>query len=92
MDGFKRFLGFEPNAKIAVLIFRRLFYGFGLATKLQQLDLSKNGLVTNIVQFQYVGVEIWRKCAGSDGGVDRPRSYWRTRSSFLRHAFATTIL
>src|SRR5580704_15421960 len=32
MDGFKRFLGFEPNTKMAVLIFG-LFHGFGLATK-----------------------------------------------------------
>src|SRR6516162_4671111 len=40
MDGFKRFLGFEPNTKLAVLLFG-LFHGFGLATKLQQLDLSK---------------------------------------------------
>src|SRR5260370_34224960 len=50
MDAFRRFLGFEPNTKLAVLIFG-LFHGFGLATKLQQLDLSKNGLVTNIVSF-----------------------------------------
>src|SRR5215467_10042642 len=56
MDGFKRFLGFEPNTKIAVLVFG-LFHGFGLATKLQQLDLSKNGLVANILSLN-VGVEI----------------------------------
>src|SRR5208282_2729724 len=56
MDGFRRFLGFEPNAKLAVYIFG-LFHGFGLATKLQELDLSKNGLITNIVSFN-VGVEI----------------------------------
>src|SRR5256884_8125180 len=56
MDGFKRFLGFQPNMKIAVLIFG-LFHGFGLATKLQELNLAKTGLVTNIVSFN-VGVEI----------------------------------
>ena len=38
MDGFKRFLGFQPNTKIAVLVFG-LFHGFGLATKLQELSL-----------------------------------------------------
>src|SRR3984893_16643232 len=43
MGGFKRLLSFEPNTKLAVLIFG-LFHGFGLATKLQELDLSKNGL------------------------------------------------
>src|ERR1700724_2520427 len=31
MDGFRRFLGFEPNTKLAVLIFGPL-HGFGLAT------------------------------------------------------------
>src|SRR6516162_1547797 len=40
MDGFKRYLGFEPNTKAAVLIFG-LFHGFGLATRLQELDLAK---------------------------------------------------
>ena len=34
MDGFKRFLHFQPNTRLAVLIFG-LFHGFGLATKLQ---------------------------------------------------------
>src|SRR5437870_8301669 len=56
MDGFRRFLGVEPNTKVAVLIFG-LFHGFGLATKLQELNLAKTGLVTNIVSFN-VGVEI----------------------------------
>ena len=85
MDGFKRFLGFEPNTKIAVLIFG-LFHGFGLATKLQELDLSKNGLVTNIVSFN-VGVEIGQVLALT--AVLIVLGYWRTRSGFLKHAFAT---
>lgn len=88
MDGFKRFLGFEPNTKIAVLIFG-LFHGFGLATKLQQLDLAKNGLITNIVSFN-VGVEIGQVLALT--AVLIVLSYWRTRSGFLRHAFATNTL
>src|SRR5947207_3678659 len=85
IDGFKRFLGFEPNTKLAVLIFG-LFHGFGLATKLQQLDLSKNGLVTNIVSFN-VGVEIGQVLALT--AVLIALSFWRTHSGFLRHAFAT---
>lgn len=88
MDGFKRFLGFEPNTKLAVLIFG-LFHGFGLATKLQQLDLSKNGLVTNIVSFN-VGVEIGQVLALT--AVLIVLSYWRTRPSFLRDAFATNTV
>ena len=87
IDGFRRFLGFQPNTKIAVLIFG-LFYGFGLATKLQELDLAKNGLVTNIVSFN-VGVEIGQVLALT--AVLIALSAWRTRSGFFRHAFATNV-
>src|ERR1700676_2875431 len=85
MDGFRRFLGFEPNTKLAVLIFG-LFHGFGLATKLQELNLAKNGLVTNILSFN-VGVEIGQVLALT--AVLIALSFWRTHSGFLRHAFAT---
>src|SRR6266852_120197 len=85
MDGFKRLFGFQPNTKIAVLIFG-LFHGFGLAPKLQELDLVRNGLVTNIVSFN-VGVEIGQVLALT--AVLIALSFWRTRSGFLRHAFAT---
>src|SRR5580700_6498053 len=85
MDGFRRFLGFEPNAKIAVLVFG-LFHGFGLATKLQELDLAKNGLVTNIVSFN-VGVEIGQVLALT--AVLIVLGFWRTYKGFWRYAFAT---
>ena len=85
IDGFKRFFGFEPNPRLAVLVFG-LFHGFGLATKLQELALTKNGLVTNIISFN-VGVEIGQMLALT--AVLIALSFWRTRSGFLRHAFAT---
>ena len=85
MNGFKRFLGFQPNTKLAVLIFG-LFHGFGLATKLQELALDRNGLVTNILSFN-VGVEIGQVLALTI--VLIALSIWRTRSGFLSHAFAT---
>jgi len=88
MDGFKRFLGFQPNTKLAVLLFG-LFHGFGLATKLQEFALSRNGLVANIVSFN-VGVEIGQVLALT--GVLILLSYWRTRDGFLRHAFVTNTV
>ena len=88
MDGFRRFFGFEPNTKAAVLIFG-LFHGFGLATKLQELDLSKNGLVTNIVSFN-VGVEIGQVLALT--AVLIALSVWRRRSGFLRQAFTANAV
>ena len=85
MDGFKRFLGFQPNTRAAVLIFG-LFHGFGLATKLQEFSLRKTGLIANIVSFN-VGVEIGQVLALT--AVLIALSYWRTRPGFLQHAFLT---
>src|SRR5437016_7825552 len=88
MDGFKRFLHFQPNTRLAVLIFG-LFHGFGLATKLQEFTLAQTGLVTNIVSFN-VGVEIGQVLALT--GVLIGLSYWRTRPGFLQHAFSTNTV
>jgi hypothetical protein len=88
MDGFRRFFGFQPNTRAAVLVFG-LFHGFGLATKLQEFELSPNGLVANIVSFN-VGVEIGQGLALT--GILIALTYWRTRSGFLDHAFATNAI
>jgi hypothetical protein len=85
MGGFKSMLGFQPNTKVAVLVFG-LFHGFGLATKLQEFTLSQNGLATNIVSFN-VGVEMGQMLALM--AVLIALSFWRTRPGFLKHSFAT---
>ena len=69
----------------AVLVFG-LFHGFGLATKLQDFALSRNGLVANIVSFN-LGVEIGQMLALA--AVLIALSYWRTRAGYLRHAYLT---
>ena len=84
MDGFRAVLGFQPNTRVAVLIFG-FFHGFGLATKLQDFALSPNGLVANIVSFN-VGVEIGQCVALT--AILIGLTWWRTRSGFLHHAFA----
>ena len=88
MDGFKRLFGFQPDTRVAVLVFG-LFHGFGLATKLQEFALSPNGLVGNIVSFN-VGVEIGQGLALV--AILIGLTFWRSRSGFLRHAFATNAL
>src|SRR5213594_1505700 len=88
MDGFKRFLHFQPDTRLAVLIFG-LFHGFGLATKLQDFALAPYGLVANIVSFN-VGVEIGQALALT--AILIGLTYWRTRDGFLRHAFAANGL
>lgn len=84
MGGFKA-LGFQPNTRAAVFVFG-LVHGFGLATKLQEYALSRNGLVANIVSFNG-GVEIGQFLALT--AVLLALGYWRTRPGFLRHAYVT---
>jgi len=88
MDGFRSFFGVQPNTRVAVFVFG-LFHGFGLATKLQEFALSSNGLVANIVSFN-VGVEIGQGLALT--AILIGLTYWRTRTGFLAHAFATNAL
>jgi HupE/UreJ protein len=88
MDGFRRVFGFQPNTRAAVLVFG-LFHGFGLATKLQDFDLAPQGLVANIISFN-VGVELGQGLALTF--ILIALTYWRTRSGFLHHAFATNAI
>lgn len=88
IGGFERVIGYRPDARVAVLVFG-LFHGFGLATKLQELSLPANGLLPNLLAFN-VGVEIGQGLALM--GILIALTYWRTRSGFLRHAFATNTV
>ncbi|MEP7350211.1 MAG: HupE/UreJ family protein [Sphingorhabdus sp.] len=82
LGAFPTLLGVEPNQKAAVLIFG-LFHGFGLATKLQDLISSPDGLLVNLISFN-VGVEagqvlalsfililmtLWRRSPGFQRGI-----------------------
>ena len=87
MGGFKT-LGVQPDTRIAVFAFG-LVHGFGLATKIQEYSLSRNGLVTNIVSFNG-GVEIGQFLALT--AVLIGLGYWRTRAGYLRHAYATNAV
>ncbi len=87
LGGFKTVFGFEPNTQIAVLGFG-LAHGFGLATKVQALDPSQNGLMTNIVSFN-IGVEIGQLLALSL--ILTFMLWWRSTSGFIRYAVATNV-
>lgn len=88
LGAFQR-MGYQPNTKAAVLIFG-LFHGFGLATKLQDFTMSRDGLVTNMLSFN-VGVEIGQFMAL--GMILIAISFWRRSPSFERYAtLANTLL
>ena len=82
LGGFQTLLGFTPNQKAAVLVFG-LFHGFGLATKLQELALSRDGLVANLVSFN-VGVEAGQMLALCC--ILIAMTFWRRTASFARNA------
>lgn len=88
LGGFKTVFGFEPNTRLAVLGFG-LVHGFGLATKLQDLKLSPDGLVTNMISFN-VGVEIGQLLALS--AILAFMVWWRRTESFTRYAVAANAL
>jgi hypothetical protein len=56
LGGFRTLFGVQPDPRAAVFGFG-LIHGFGLATKLQALDLNPDGLLANLLAFN-VGVEI----------------------------------
>ena len=85
IGGFQRILGFQPNTKAATLIFG-LFHGFGLATKLQEFELSGDGLLANIISFN-IGVELGQILAL--GLILVAMGWWRRAESFHKHAFLT---
>lgn len=88
LGGFKRLLGFQPNIKLAVLIFG-LFHGFGLATKLQEFELVKEGLLQNLIAFN-VGVEFGQFFALSL--IFIVLSFWRRFDSYLKFSTITNTL
>ncbi|AOO82267.1 HupE/UreJ family protein [Bosea vaviloviae] len=89
MGAFQRWLGVQPNTKLATLIFG-LFHGFGLSTKIIEYNISPDGLVPNLLAFN-IGVEIGQLVALSI--ILIAMGFWRRTPSFLRHAYtANTVM
>ena len=88
LGGFKRIFNYQPNTKAAVLIFG-LFHGFGLATKLQDFHLQKEGLFTNLLGFN-IGVEIGQFIALAF--VLILFSFWRHSKTFMQFSTVTNTL
>ncbi len=88
IGAFQRWFGVQPNTKVATLVFG-LFHGFGLATKIQEYQISQDGLIPNMLAFN-VGVEIGQLLAL--GAILIVMSYWRRTGSFFRHAYTANVL
>ncbi|MDH0365150.1 HupE/UreJ family protein [Comamonas aquatica] len=87
MGAFQRWLGFQPNPRAATFIFG-LCHGFGLATKIQEYEMSRDGLVPNLLAFNF-GVELGQLLAL--GAILIAMGYWRRTASFARYAYTANV-
>ncbi len=88
MGAYKRWFGYQPNTKAATLIFG-LFHGFGLATKLQDFQMSPDGLFVNLIAFN-IGVEIGQLLAL--GAILILMGFWRKTASFWKHVYLANVV
>jgi hypothetical protein len=87
VGAFQRWFGVQPNTKVATLVFG-LFHGFGLATKVQEYEISADGLLTNMVAFN-IGVECGQLLALATILIGM--GFWRRSGGFVRHAYTTNV-
>jgi len=88
LSGFKTLVGVQPDPRLAVFGFG-LIHGFGLATKLQALNLNRDGLLANLVSFN-VGVEIGQVIALSI--ILLAMTLWRRSRTFEPTAAWANVL
>ncbi len=88
LGAFQRWFGVQPDTKLATLAFG-LIHGFGLATKIQDYQLSVDGLLPNLLAFN-VGVEVGQVLAL--GVILIAMGYWRRTAGFARHAYGANVV
>ena len=57
LGGFKKYLDIKPPNMLVMITSLGLIHGLGLSTRLQQLPLSEDQLLMNIISFN-VGIEV----------------------------------
>lgn len=87
IGAFRRW-GIAINTRLAVLVFG-FAHGFGLSTKLQELALSSDGLVGNMIAFN-IGVELGQIVALTF--ILLAFQLWRRGTSFQRGAYLANVL
>jgi len=88
LGAFARWFGFQPNTRIATLIFG-LLHGFGLASKIIEYDIAADGLVANLLAFN-VGVELGQLLALAT--ILLVMRFWRATAGFAKQAYAANVM
>ena len=81
-------IGWRLDPRVAVLVFG-LFHGLGLATKVQDLQVSSDGLLANLVAFN-IGVELGQALALLL--VLLVLGAWRNSAGFRRYGMIANLL
>tara|TARA_R110001583_G_scaffold185317_1_gene345329 strand:+ start:886 stop:1617 length:732 start_codon:yes stop_codon:yes gene_type:complete len=87
LGAYQRWFGYQPDTKLATLIFG-FFHGFGLATKIQEFEISSEGLLANLIAFN-VGVELGQLLALSF--ILILMGFWRRHPGFFKHAYTANV-
>ena len=87
LGAFQRWFGVQPNTKVATLVFG-LFHGFGLAAKIQEFEIARDGLLPNLLAIN-VGVEIGQLLAL--GAILIAMGFWRRTAGFFQHAYTANV-
>jgi hypothetical protein len=87
LGAYQRWFGIQPNTKIATVVFG-LFHGFGLAAKIQEYEIAREGLLPNLLAFN-VGVEIGQLLAL--GAILIAMGFWRRTPAFLKYAYTANV-
>jgi hypothetical protein len=88
LGAYQRWFGVQPDTRAATLIFG-LFHGFGLAAKIQEFEIARDGLLPNLLAFN-VGVEIGQLLALA--AILIAMGYWRRTGGFLKHAYSANVV
>lgn len=88
LGAYQRWFGFQPNTKLATLIFG-FIHGTGLATKILDYEIASDGLLANLLAFN-LGVEIGQILALAV--ILIIMGFWRRSSRFLRQAYSANVI
>ena len=88
LGAFQGWFGVQPNTKVVTLIFG-LCHGFGLASKVIEYEIAKDGLLPNLIAFN-VGVELGQLLALST--ILIAMGWWRRTESFHRYAYTANVI
>lgn len=87
LGAYRAWFGVQPSTKVATLVFG-LLHGFGLATKIQEYQISPDGLLGNLMAFN-LGVELGQLLALAL--ILMVMTHWRARPDFARQAYRANV-